>query len=222
MSAPGGEALGGIRCYRFEGYDLATKYGWMQTGQGAGAVGPGHDYLTKMAQAYQQSDQNLRSQLAKLGVTWTGQAAEGASQGLTQLADYAQSAQQTSTAGTSSLQSYGQSFADTKPKIPKPVEVGQNSFWGNALDSALGSAAGVFDIQSDYRRRLQQYQQQDAQANQALYAHQKLAQDTVDQFQLGAQAPKVVAGGAAGAPGAAGSPGGGAGTGAAADGAGAG
>jgi hypothetical protein len=217
MNAPGDDAPIGITGARYEGFDLATKYGWMQQGQGANAVAPGGDYLSQMAQDYGQSDTNIRTQLARLGVSWTGQASQAASAGLTQLADYAQSANQTSTAGSASLGQYGESFAELKPKVPKPVEVGQQSWGGRILDGAMGVADGAFGIQSDYRARLRQYQRQDAQANQALYAHQRNTQSVLDGFKAGDPVPTVAASGSDAGPGGGGrgrGPGGGGGGGA--------
>jgi hypothetical protein len=187
------EPLPGIESTRFEGFSLSTKFGWMQTGVGAAAVDSGHAYLDAMARTYAESDSHLRTQLGRLGVTWTGQAAEAASGGISRLADYARAAGETSTDGTARLGDYGRSFADMKPHI-QYYDPGRNSTGGRLLDGLMGDAAGWLDIQSDYRRRLQVQRQYDQRANDALYAHQSATQRLLADFPAGDPAPTVSTG----------------------------
>jgi hypothetical protein len=184
-----GESVGGNR---FEGYDLATKYGWMQTGEGPAAVEHGVRWLHGLGEVYTESQADLNATMARLKVTWHGTSADAAAGAMTELAGWVAEASQVASAGGGSMDSYGSSFAEMKPRIPNPADAGPQSTGGAVLDAAMGAAGPLTGLESAYAKRMAALDQQ---ANAALYAHQRVTQSALASFPLSEPPPAVTAGG---------------------------
>jgi hypothetical protein len=181
----------GVGGNRFEGYDLATKYGWMQAGQGADAVRGGVDALHRLGARYGESQRVLRQKMAELRVSWQGGSADAAAGAMTKLAGWVSGAGESATGGGTDIDQYGSSFARMKPKIPNPADAGAQSTRGAILDAAMGVAGPATGLQSAYAHRLAVLDQQ---ANAALYAHQSATQAALASFPLSEAPPPVTAG----------------------------
>lgn len=186
--------------YRWEGFQLADKYRWVHQQPGAGAVRVGMQILERLAGMYGESETTLGRRLAKLKVDWLGGAADSASGALTNLASWTRHGQSSGRTGGGRVDRYGRSFDEMAPKVPPPVEVGENSFWGSALDGMVDAinwgasdAAKAASPQSDYRKRLLDQAHRDKIANDALYAHQANTIAEVAGFPQTAPPPTVLA-----------------------------
>lgn len=190
---------------RYEGYDLATKYGWMQTGAGAEAAAGARRLLGDAANAYAGSDQALKTALRGLSVDWTGSAATATAGALNRAAQWVAGAGQAGGTASGQVDRYSGSFAELKPKIAPPYEM--NGLQSFAVDYAMAPVR-VFDAQADSAHLVAAKNRQlDDDANRALYAHEETSRGAVGGFpQVTAMAPLTSGGGAAsglGAPGSA-------------------
>ncbi|GAA5169913.1 hypothetical protein GCM10023321_66230 [Pseudonocardia eucalypti] len=186
--------------YRWEGFQLAEKYRWVHQQPGAGAVRVGTQILERLAGMYGESETTLGKGLGQLRVDWLGGAADSASGALTNLASWTKHGQLSGQTGGGRVDRYGRSFDQMAPKIPPPVDVGENSFWGSTLDGAVDAinwgasdAAKAASPQSDYRKRLLEEARRDKIANDALYAHQASTVAEVAGFPRTAPPPTVLA-----------------------------
>lgn len=175
-----------IGIYNYPGHTLQEKYGWMQQGKGVAAAEAAAEGLGKMAPEFVESSDIVQHGLRKIGVNWTGLAASAAAGDLQEVARWAASNGQASQSGGAQVQRYGTSFAEAKAKVAKPVEVGENSWWGRqadvlgqALDQSFGS---TFGVQSDYAKRVAAYRAADEAANAALRAHEQNAREALASF----------------------------------------
>ncbi|MBO0872244.1 MAG: hypothetical protein J2P19_02515, partial [Pseudonocardia sp.] len=135
------------------------------------------------------SERALREALGALGVDWHGAAADSAVTALRAVADRAGAGHRAATNAGTSLAGYGESFANLRPKIAAPVNVGEPhpSPTGHR-DGDLGSAAGAL---SDDRTRLVEHQLRDRAANDALYAHEANTRAALDGFPLAEVSPSM-------------------------------
>ncbi len=188
----------GIGDHRYEGYPLAEKHAWMQQGRGARAALDAQFELGKLAELLGGSDRALETGLRTLNVAWQGSAAEAAAGAVRRHVEQLRTAGSRGSQAAGTVDHYGSSFAVTKQKIAAPIDEGGNSFWGRALDEALGEArefaADVFDVQSDYTRRVTANRSADTAANEALYAHQAASQLALARFPITDPASRAPAG----------------------------
>jgi hypothetical protein len=175
----------GIGQYRYEGWDLATKHAWMQHGTGAAAAFDPHATVASLAATLNGSDDVLRRAMAKATIDWEGATATAASTTLACYADTAMQASEVGATGASTVDIYGGSFANLKPKIAAPTVEGTNSIWGTLVDHMGGQAQPMLTaagVQSDYTKRIAANKAADTAANQALYDHEKTAQAALAGF----------------------------------------
>lgn len=158
---------------RYEYYSLAQKYAWAQGGMGPAATEPAAAALHTLSSTFDESANNVRKALGSIGVNWRGQAANATSDALRRAAQATSATGESSRSGSNQIEAVGQSWANTKARIPPPIEVGSRNFKDWATDAFDAAFGGVFDIQSDYRKRLHAYQNADATANDALREHEQ-------------------------------------------------
>jgi hypothetical protein len=190
------DGLPGIGGHRYEGYSLETKYGWLQQGHGPAAVTEGADFLARLAGDFAESERTIRTALGRLGVSWSGTAAEQATAALRSVADWARGSAVSSAGGSATIGEYGESFARLRSRVAEPP----SRTWGSgpgAVPDGLPDAVppdfgAVGGLQADYRRRLAAYQRLDRAANDALYAHEAQSRAAVRAFPV-PQAPPAVA-----------------------------
>ena len=211
-----------IPCFDYAHMPLQKKYDMMHSGPGGAAATPQADNLGKLAQRLTMSSDMVHSTVGAVGVSWQGQAATAFNGSMQQAGQWAQQGSQTSQTGGGQMHNYASSYEQTKAKIPPPIEVGQQSGRGMLLDGAMGVAKDVFGVQSDYAKRLAEYQAADRLANAALTAHENTTRQTLEAFPTVGSAPPITSGTGGAQPGDPGAgphgasgPGGGAGPGAA-------
>jgi hypothetical protein len=195
-----------IGYYRYEGFDLRTKFSWINGAVGLQATEPARIGMGNLGNAFVASDDAIRGLLAPLGLQWHGQAAEATAGALARAADRAGTAGLDGGAGSSAVAGYGQSFEEMRPKIAWQ-DPGSWDWWDMGIDvygAGMRTAFGdTFDVQSDFTATLEENRTLDARANEALYSHEQVSRERLEAFPLvePASAPTVP-----GAPGGSGTP----------------
>jgi hypothetical protein len=174
-----------IGYYRYEGFDLQTKFGWINGAVGIQATEPARIGMGNLGIAFGASDQAVRDLLAPLGIEWQGVAAEATAGALRKAADRGGAMGVAAGGGGAAVDGYGQSFEALRPKVAWQ-DPGTWDWWempvdaaGIAFDNVFGD---VFDIQSDFTAAIEQNRTLDAQANQALYGHEEQARSALAGF----------------------------------------
>lgn len=153
---------------------LAQKRQWFESGKGAAATQDPAEGLGKLAPLFADHASVVQRGMRDLGIAWTGSAATAATQKLQQAATWAETASRTSTAGQSSVHTYGDSFASVKNRIPKPLPEPDTGFWGSVKD--------FFDMQEDLYDNRKANQQANAQAVLALDLHEQATRQALTGF----------------------------------------
>ncbi|MDX6585205.1 MAG: hypothetical protein QOI10_4389, partial [Solirubrobacterales bacterium] len=171
-------------------FPLEVKYGWMQQGPGAAGAAPSAQSLSALAPAFEESADTLQTALRGSGVSWQGRAANATSEALRQAAQWATGTGRTSKTGGTQLDTYSNSFAHTKNSIPRPIDIGENSFLGGVADSGFGR---YFGMQSDFTQRLAAHRDADLAASEAMKAYENTSRTTVTAFLTDQPTPALTA-----------------------------
>jgi hypothetical protein len=184
-----GEVVTEIGYYRYEGFDLRTKFGWIQGSVGARATEAARVGMGNLGNAFLESDQAIRAALGPLGIEWHGVAADATGRALTQAAERGEATGVASGTGSSAVDGYGRSFEAMRPRVAWE-DPGIWDWWEMPVD-VVGSAARtrldgpfaeVFSVQSDYARTIEENRTLDARANEALYGHEQQARTSLASF----------------------------------------
>ncbi|MGH3566719.1 MAG: hypothetical protein ACRDRH_11945 [Pseudonocardia sp.] len=174
-----------IGYHRYEGFDLRTKFSWLQSAPGIEAVDSARHMLGSVGNGFLDSDDLVRNVLAGFGVLWQGRAAEAAGEAMQRAAGRAGETGAAGGVGGGAVDGYGQSFEVLRPKVhwEDPGAYGwDDTFWdvtGRQLDSTFGD---VFDVQSDYYAAAEENRTLEARADAALYAHEGIARESLAAF----------------------------------------
>jgi hypothetical protein len=112
----------------------------INSGPGAAASEPQTSYWESLQKELTEVDEDLNTELTKLGSRWEGQAAENAQSGLTPLASWANDAQTGASVMKASTVDQGQFVSDARASMPEPVEVTTPapSGWDIAAAAGMG------------------------------------------------------------------------------------
>lgn len=183
--------------YRWEGFSLEEKIGWMQGTPGSSAIQPGVDALRALSARYAESQRTVQVGLAKLGISWQGQSADAASRAVSRLAEWVAGPSQTASGGSASLGTYGASFNAMRPRIA-PVAGAASPLTGSAAPTDGVGVLGRY--QSPFSLQIEQVAAADARANAALRAHVDATRAALGAFTEVSAPPEVAAGTAPNAP----------------------
>jgi len=123
-------------------------------------------------------------------VEWTGQAASILGVSALRAANWTTSAGDLAGSSGSQIQQYGQSYEETKAKVPEPKAASYG--FGDAMtDAANGMTFGVFDMQSDYQKTRTENKAADDAANRALYAHESVARASYESIPVVDPTPDI-------------------------------
>jgi hypothetical protein len=153
---------------------LAQKHQWMHSGKGIAATQSAAEALGQLVPEFAEHATALQAGMQKLGIAWSGEAATAATTKLQQAASWAEQAGHTSTAGHASVQTYGDSFANTVPRIPEPKPEPDTS--------VLGTIEDWFDMQQDKWDNLAENQKNDRLAVDALDRHERTTREAANSF----------------------------------------
>ncbi|CAM3436233.1 hypothetical protein KIPE111705_08580 [Kibdelosporangium persicum] len=108
--------------YRFAGYsneELAVMVDQIRQGRGSESMNRAVDALTAIANGLKQTDEVLRTELAKIGVEWTGASSEDATVVMTDSAQYGGSATGTITSSAGAVCNQGDDYSRTRNCAPE-------------------------------------------------------------------------------------------------------
>ncbi|HET9138817.1 PPE domain-containing protein, partial [Actinophytocola sp.] len=143
----------GLRDLRFEGYDnhaLADQVDGLRGGAGAESLQNASRALVKLAAALEETDQVLRQQLAQLGVSWEGEAAEGGTQATQTAAVYAEQAAAPVGQTAEGVATQSGTFTHTRDSAPD-----SGTLRGPTQLNGVDRFAGMFGHTTDHARDVQ-------------------------------------------------------------------
>ncbi|MBP2476630.1 hypothetical protein JOF53_005502 [Crossiella equi] len=180
---------GTVGSYRFEGYPLSEKHGWMQQGKGAGEFSAAQAAVTRLGKALAETDARLRTVVGELGGEWNSVAGAQAGAAMQQAAGWAgeSGATTTTTQGRVVAQADAVSVVTSAVPAQPPVTYG---FLDAAQDS-LTSPFRIFGMSSNIDREVEKQRAANDAANRALYAYQSSSQSHVSLVQPLPEAPKL-------------------------------
>ena len=176
------------RCYNFAGFDLPTKFGWINDSPGMNVVAPVADGLKGFGGTILQAVQDSDTSMKNLGVTWVGPAATAAQQSLTRTADGASETERVTTNGAERLLDYGRSYEHMRNQIAF-VDPAQYSWVQRAGDNISEGWQSLWGNGQDHVSIGEKNQANDAAANRALQMHQVQTETADNRFTTAAAAP---------------------------------
>lgn len=187
--------------YQFDGWDLATKYGWMHSGPGVQAATLIQDVVGRMAERMITSGELVGRLLG--GAQWAGAAASAAGQAMQRGAGQINQAAAEAATAQRCVTELGESFQSALHRVPSPGEIPAGLGDRFRYGAAEGfTALSPFVVQSPLHDAMEQRRELDRQATLALTNHMITSRDHVEALPAVAPpAPMVLAGHIAGAPG---------------------
>lgn len=190
-----------IEHYRFDAWDLPTKYGWMHSGPGVQAAILMQDVVNRMAERMITSGELVGRLLS--GAEWAGEAASAAGRAMQHGAGQINQTAAEAATAQRCVTELGESFMTAQHRVPSPNEIptglGDKFLYGVAEGF---NALSPFDVQSPLHDAMEQRRELDQQANLALTNHMIASRDRVEAIPVVAPpAPMALAGHIAGAPG---------------------
>ncbi|GAB1512204.1 PPE domain-containing protein [Actinophytocola sp. KF-1] len=171
----------GLSDLRFVGYDnqrLIEQVEGLRNGAGAGTLNDAVSALMELADGLAETDQTLRDQLKKVGVTWQGQAADGATSATESASIYADQAQGPVTDSAKGVDSQGAAFTTSKHSAP---DAGALS--GPTEESTVDQIAGFFGHTTDHAQQVKQTNAARDAAVDAMTGYQNNSSDALGQAQ---------------------------------------
>jgi hypothetical protein len=190
-----------VGSYRFDEWNLPTKYGWMHSGAGSQAATEVQDIVDRMAERMITSGELVGRLLG--GAEWVGEAASAAGRAMQRGASQINQTAAEAATAKRCVAELGESFQAAQHRVPSPNEIptglGDRFLYGAAEGF---NALSPFDVQSPLHEAMEQRRELDQQANLALTNHMITSRDRVEAIPaVAAPAPMVVTGQLAGAPG---------------------
>lgn len=140
--------------HRFAGYsngDLAGQIDALRAGSGSRSLSRAADALVAIASGLEQTDRTLRQELAKIGVIWEGNAAEGATVQVEEHAEYGESGGVTVTAASNTVSAQSGTFSHTRDSAPE-----SGTLRGPTEESGWDRFAGAFGHTTDHAQQVEQ------------------------------------------------------------------
>ncbi|MBB5905723.1 hypothetical protein [Actinoalloteichus hymeniacidonis] len=172
---------------------MAEKYSWMQDGSGAAEAVRVSAAINDLHTLMAESDPQLRSALARIGVEWHGDTAQLLSSAIAESAAWSVQTTQTAQDVVGQLAADGEVFAATRQAIDQPADVGGYGLGDRVVD-VLG---GPFGAVSDHRKRAEEEAAKDEAANRALYAYEAHSHQTLAAIRTPEAPPTIVVGSSA-------------------------
>lgn len=169
------------QCRSFAGFDLATKFGWVNGSPGMSAVAPAADGLREFGDNLGKATEEASSRMKGLGVTWTGPAATAAQNSLAATADRASETGRITTNGADRLLDYGRSYEHMRNQIAF-VDPAQFSLVQRAGDNISEGWQSLWGSGQDHVSIGEMNQANDSAANRALQIHQTNTETADNRF----------------------------------------
>lgn len=156
-----------IRDHRFTGYTnnmLAQEIELFKNGRGIAGLSEAVAALKAVAQALSETDDTLRTELAKLGVEWSSTAGERAASAVEREAEFSEEANQKVNHSAELIFAQGEAFNRTLHSLPEPEELRGATGDYNVSDFSFS----LLGFETDHVRKLKRVMEARAQALQAL------------------------------------------------------
>jgi hypothetical protein len=171
----------GLSDLRFEGYDnasLAKQVDGLRNGVGAGTLNDAVTALMALAGGLEDTDKALRKQLAGIGVSWQGQAAEGGTAATENASIYAEQAQGPVTDSAKGVDHQGAAFTTTKNGAPD-----SGTLRGPTELSGVDQFAGFFGHTTDHAQQVKDTNASRQQAIDSMNGYQNNSSQAINQSQ---------------------------------------
>ena len=171
----------GLSDLRFVGYDnqmLIEQVNGLRNGAGAGTLNDAVSALMELAGGLADTDETLRDQLKKVGVTWQGQAAEGGTAATESASIYAEQAQGPVTDSAKGVDSQGAAFTTSRNSAPD-----SGALNGPTEESTVDQIAGFFGHTTDHARQVRETNAARDAAIDAMTGYQNNSSDALGQAQ---------------------------------------
>lgn len=178
-----------VGSYRYEGYPLSEKHGWMQQGKGPAEFTAAQTAVTRLGKALAETDAKLGKVVGELGGEWNSVAGAQAGAQMQQAAGWAgeSGAAATTTQGRVVAQADAVSTVTSAVPAQPPVTYS----FTDGLADAVTSPFRVFGMTNNLDREVEKQRAADDAANRALYAYQSSSQSHVALVQPLPEAPKL-------------------------------
>src|SRR6266536_4898803 len=142
----------GLSDLRFVGYDnngLAEQVDGLRNGQGPGTLNEAVLALIALSDGLADTDDALRKQLAAIGVSWQGEAADGGTAATENASIYADQATGPVTDSAKGVDSQGAAFSTTKNSAPD-----SGTLNGPTEQNGMDQFMGFFGHTTDYAQQV--------------------------------------------------------------------
>ncbi|GAB3433113.1 hypothetical protein [Actinophytocola sediminis] len=168
----------GLSDLRFEGYsneDLASQVDGLRDGSGPESMDGAVRALVKIADGLADTDRILREQLAEIGVSWEGTAADDATLATQSASIYAEDATTPVTDSAKSINEQGDSFTTTRNSAPE-----SGTLRGPSEENFGDRVAGFFGHTTDHAKEVQATGQARDQAIDGLNGYQSNSSEALN------------------------------------------
>lgn len=159
------------RCNNFAGYDLATKFSWVNGSPGMNVVAPAADGLRSAGGDLVRGTEAANARMKSLGITWVGPASTAAQASLARAAGDASETERVTANGADRLLDYGHSYERMRNQIAF-VDPARYSWVQRAGDNISEGWQSLWGSGQDHVSIGEMNQANDAAANRALQMHQ--------------------------------------------------
>jgi hypothetical protein len=170
----------GLRDLRFEGYghhELADQIDGLRHGRGSEGLHRAAAALMYLAKSLAKTDAVLRLELAKIGVEWQGQAAEGGTAATENASIFADDAVKPVTVSSGGVDSQGDSFTHTRNSAPD-----SGTLRGPTEQNGIDQFAGFLGHTTDHARRVEATNAARDQAVADLNGYNSASQDALNRY----------------------------------------
>ncbi len=171
----------GLGDLRFVGYDnvrLAGQVEGLRNGVGPGTLNDAVTALMALAEGLSDTDKALRRQLAEIGVSWQGEAAEGGTAATENASIYAEEAHGPVTSSAKGVDSQGAAFSTTKNSAPDA-----GTLRGPTEESGVDQFLGFFGHTTDHAQQVKDTNAARQQAVDSMTGYQRASSDALDRSQ---------------------------------------
>ena len=171
----------GLSDLRFAGYSngsLAEQVNGLRNGAGPSTLYDAVTALMKLADGLSDTDAALREQLAELGVSWQGEAADGGTSATENASIYADQSQGPVTDSAKGVDFQGAAFSTTKNSAPD-----SGSLNGPTEENGFDQFMGIFGHTTDHAQQVKETNASRQQAIDAMTGYQSSSSDALGKSQ---------------------------------------
>lgn len=168
----------GLNDIRFVGFDnggLAEQIDLLRNGAGSESLQDAVQSLMRIAFGLAATDEVLRRQLAEVGVTWEGQAADGGTAATESASIYAQDALEPVSDSAQGVNSQGESYSNTRNGAPD-----SETLRGPTEENGFDQFAGMLGHTTDHAREVGETNAAREQAIDSMTGYQNSSSDALN------------------------------------------